>query len=349
MSLSHAHTDLPNFKLYTNLNHPRYAQRVSNFLEDGHLKNGIAQLNLESGNKHITLLSFLQRGWKGGITIISAQASTSQQLSGQYGAVEAGIIMDIANMVILVVGEYRSKHPEEINNEQDRLRHINTATIIVVETFYEAFKGPQGAFSTTLLGTQLHNLVARTTLADLSRATQRELDQLKIKFEALSKENDKKFDDLVADLVAAKRVNVELRQEALVAKASISRLESQSSVLSEQIVQAEDKAKASQARAIRAAKKADEEELKAQRNHDSIAHYSARTKAAEDLTDRASLRTAELQGLYFTALENQWAAVGRMPQDLWERIQPYNTLLTEDYNFDPFFARSDSSAESAEP
>jgi len=56
-----------------------------------------------------------------------------------------------------------------------------------------------------------------------------------------------------------------------------------------------------------------------------------------------------LQGLYFTALENQWAAVGRMPQDLWELIQPYNTLLTEDYNFDPFFARSDSSAESAEP
>jgi len=91
--------------LFTKLNHPTSKQRVSNFLKDGHLKNGIAQLSLENGNKHTTLLSFLQRDWKGGATVISAQASTSQQVSDQYGAQEAEIIMDIANMLIIVVRE----------------------------------------------------------------------------------------------------------------------------------------------------------------------------------------------------------------------------------------------------
>ena len=47
MSFPHtAHIGPPTFKLDLNLNNARYMQRVSNFLEDGHLKNGIAQLNL---------------------------------------------------------------------------------------------------------------------------------------------------------------------------------------------------------------------------------------------------------------------------------------------------------------
>lgn len=238
---------------------------------------------------------------------------------------------------------YRSEHPQEIRNEQDRLRHLHTGAIIVVETFYEAFIGPQGALSTTLLSTHLRNLVAQTTLADVSnKNAQRELDQLKIKLEALLKDNDKK----VQDLVAANRANADLRREVSAAKASTGHLESQNRILSEQVVQAEVKAAASEARATRAANKADEQELRAQKYHDSIAHFSARAEDAENLADRAYLRAAELQDLYFTALDNQWHAVSHMPQELWERIQPYNTLLREDYAFDPFFARSDSSAES---
>lgn len=123
MSLPHtAHIGPPNFKLYLSLNDAGKRQRVSNFLEDGHLKKGIAQLNLESGNKHITLLSFLQRNWRSGITFISNQASTAQRVSDQYGAEEAEIIMDIANMVILVVGNYQSEHPQEVKSEEDRGR-----------------------------------------------------------------------------------------------------------------------------------------------------------------------------------------------------------------------------------
>lgn len=223
--------------------------------------------------------------------------------------------------------------------------------MIVVETFYEAFTGPQGAFSTILLGPQLRNLVAQTTPKDLAEekcpqkkldSLQKKLDSLKDKYDALLKEKENK----ILDLVAARHANAQLHQQVSASKVLTNRLKSQNRVLSEQIVQAEKEAAASEAKATRAKEEAFQATLKAQENHhDLIAPYLERANNAEQLAKRSRLRAVELQGLYFTALENQWKAVGRMPQELWDQIQPYNTLLQEDSCFDPFFARIDTSEE----
>ena len=351
MSFPHtAHIGPPTFKLDLNLNNARYMQRVSNFLEDGHLKNGIAQLNLQSRNKYITLLSFLQRNWKSGITIIFNQASTVQQVSNQCGAEEAEVIMDIANMVILVVGNYKSEHPKEITSEEDRVRYINTATGIVVETFYEAFTGPQGAFSTTLLGPHLRNLVAQTTPKGLVKKTtlqrKRKLDRLQIEYEALHEEKDKK----VSELVAARDANLQLRQDVATGQASVRRLEDQNRILTDQIKHAEQETAASEARAMRAKTRADQAEDEARKHHDSSAHFLARAIDAEKLAEdekrsaeRAHLSAAEWEELYFTVLDNQWEAISRMPEELWVRLMPYITLPKADSSVASFIARKDAS------